>query len=191
MFRNKLKLFAISLTAVWIVLFIKNVDVPVYVGSDAQFVGWARLLTYRNLIALFSVGMIAVSIHSFIQLRHRLKGSPSGLAVTLTEVKDKSYDYVNTLATIVTLFSVVFISVDGLRDFMVFWVLMAVVVICFLRTNLYYSNPMFAALGYKLYTVNSSSEKLKDNAIAIYHGNLNAGDIVRYYHISDNVYYLT
>ena len=92
MFRNKLKLFAISLTAVWIVLFIKNVDIPVYFGGDSQFVGWARLLTYRNLIALFSVVMMAVSIHSIIQLRHRLKGSPSGLTVTLTVVKDKNYD---------------------------------------------------------------------------------------------------
>ena len=190
MFRNKLKLFAISLTAVWIVLFIKNVDIPVYFGGDSQFVGWARLLTYRNLIALFSVVMMAVSIHSIIQLRHRLKGSPSGLTVTLTVVKDKNYDYVNTLATIVTLFSVIFISVDGLRDLMVFLVLMAVVGICFLKTNLYYSNPMFAALGYKLYTVNSNCEKLKDDAIAIYHGNLSTDNKVRFYHISDNVYYL-
>ena len=71
MFRNKLKLFTISLTAVWIVLFIKNVDIPVYFRGDSQFVGWARLLTYRNLIALFSVVMMAVSIHSIIQLRRK------------------------------------------------------------------------------------------------------------------------
>ena len=72
MFRNKLKLFAISLTAVWIVLFIKNVDIPVYFGGDSQFVGWARLLTYRNLIALFSVVMMAVSIQTQVKRQPQL-----------------------------------------------------------------------------------------------------------------------
>lgn len=79
MFNNKFKLFSISLVAVWIILFIRNVDIPLYFGADYEFVGWRRVLTFGNFIALCSFSMFNVAIFSLIQLRQRLKGSPSGL----------------------------------------------------------------------------------------------------------------
>lgn len=190
MFKYKFKLFTISLFAIWVVLFIKNVDVPVYWGKDWCFVGLGRLLTLGNLIALLSLIMIVVALLGLNQLRHRLKGSPDDLSTTIAEVHDKSYEYINMLATLVTLFSVIFVPVDTFRDFLVFLVLMAAISICFLKTNLYYSNPIFAALGYRLYTVKTNSESFPDDAVAIYHGTLNKHDAVCYFHVSDKVYYL-
>ena len=107
MFNNKFKLFSISLLAVWFVLFVRNVDIPVYWGHDYSFVGWERVLTLGNLIAFLSLIMIVVAVLSLVQLRHRLKGSPDSLPVSLSEVHDKNYDYINTLATLVTLFSII------------------------------------------------------------------------------------
>lgn len=190
MFNYKFKLFSISLIAVWLVLFIKNVDVPFYFGTDSQFVGWKRLLTFGNVIAVMSLVMTIVAIVSFIQLRHRLQGSPDGLTTTITEVHDKSYEYINTLVSIVTLFSVILVPVVSTRDFIVFIIMMLVISICFLKTNLYYSNPIFAALGYRLYTVKSNSPKLPENSVVIYHGVLSNGVPVNSYHVSDDVYFL-
>ena len=191
MFNNKFKLFSISLLAVWVVLFVRNVDIPVYFGHDYSFVGWERLLTLGNLIALLSLIMIVVAILSLVQLRHRLKGSPDSLPVTLSEVHDKNYDYINTLATLVTLFSVILVPVGSFRDFIIFVALMTIICVCFLKTNLYYSNPIFAALGYRLYSVKTTiNSELQDNTIAIYHGKLERGKKIRYYHVADNVYYL-
>lgn len=191
MFNNKFKLFSISLFAVWVVLFVRNVDIPVYFGHDYSFVGWERLLTLGNLIALLSLIMIVVAVLSLDQLRHRLKGSPDSLPVTLAEVRDKNYDYINTLATLVTLFSVILVPVGSFRDFIVFVVLMTIICVCFLKTNLYYSNPIFAALGYRLYSVKTTiNSELPDNTIAIHHGKLESGKQIRYYHVADNVYFL-
>lgn len=191
MFNNKFKLFSISLFAVWVVLFVRNVDIPVYFGHDYSFVGWERLLTLGNLIALLSLIMIVVAVLSLDQLRHRLKGSPDSLPVTLAEVRDKNYDYINTLATLVTLFSVILVPVGSFRDFIVFVVLMTIICVCFLKTNLYYSNPIFAALGYRLYSVKTTiNSELPDNTIAIHHGQLESGKQIRYYHVADNVYFL-
>lgn len=190
MFANKFKLFSISLIAMWVVLLVKNVDIPVYFGTDAQFVGFGRLLTYGNVIALISFVMLAIALYSIHQLNHRLKGSPDSLTITLTAVKDRSVEYVNVLSTVVTLISVILVPTESLRDFIVFILLMTVIGICFVRTNLYYSNPLFAALGYHIYTVGSNSSKLLVGSVAISRKKLMVGDKVLSYHISDNVYNL-
>lgn len=190
MFRYKFKLFTISLIAVWLVLFVKNVDIPFYFGHDYVLVGWKRVLTYGNIIALLSLGMFISALLFLHQLLHRFKGAPDGLTITITELKDRSIDYVNTLATIVTLFSVIIVPVNSFRDFIVFSLLIVVICICYLKTNLYYSNPIFASLGYRIYTVSSNSNRLPNDSIAIYKGSLQIQSNVRSYHISDNVYYL-
>lgn len=190
MFLNKFKLFSISLIAMWIVLLVKNVDITVYSGTNAQFVGFERLLTYGNIISLLSFVMLVIALWSIHQFNHRLKGSPDSLKITLTEVCDKSEDYVNVLATVVTLISVILVPTETLRDFIVFILQMVVITICFIRTNLYYSNPLFAALGYHIYIVGSNSGKLPVGSIAISRKKLTEGDKVVSYHISDNVYSL-
>lgn len=191
MFNNKFKLFSISLVAVWIILFIRNVDIPLYFGADYEFVGWRRVLTFGNFIALCSFSMFNVAIFSLIQLRQRLKGSPSGLPLKITKVQNKNYEYINTLATLVTLFSVILVPIGTWREFLVFLVLMAIICICYLKTDLYYCNPIFAVLGYRLYSVYADvSTKLPDNSIGLYFGELEPGRLVRYYHIADDVYYL-
>jgi hypothetical protein len=134
--------------------------------------------------------MFVVALYSINQLNHRLKGSPETLKMTLTKVDDRSVEYVNVLATVVTLISVILVPSESLRDFIVFVMLMTVISICFMRTNLYYSNPLFAVLGYHIYTVGSESGKLPTGSIAISREKLSVGDNVLSYHISDNVYSL-
>lgn len=190
LFNYKFRLFSISLSAIWLMLFIKNVNIPLYFGRNPQFVGWDKILTFGNIVAFISLFMMVVAFSSIIRLRHRLKGSPDGLTITLTEVKDKNYAYINTLATIVTLFSVIFVPVETWREFIVFIVMMFVIIISFLKTNLYYCNPIFAALGYRLYMVSSNSTKLPVDSVAIYYGKLSVNAKVVPYHVSDNVYFL-
>ena len=191
MFNYKFKLFSISLLAIWVILFIKNVDIPIYCGPDSEFVGWNRLITFGNLIALLSLVFIIIAVLGLFRLGHRLKGSPNGLPVRVLEVKDINYSFLNTLATLVTLFSVTLIPIGTFRDFLVFVVLIFIISVCFLKTNLYYCNPIFAALGYRLYSIKADdSINLPDESIAIYHGKLEENKTVIYYHVADNVYFL-
>lgn len=188
LFTNQIALLSISLLPVWIVLFVKNIDIPIHFGHDWQFVGWGRLLSYKNFVAVVSSIMTIIGVLSLHQLRHRTKGSPDGLTTTVTSVSDRSLDYVNTLATIVTLIGVVLVPVETLRSFLIFAILMTFIIVCYLKTNLYYSNPIFAALGFRLYTINGNG--MPNESIVIYRGVLNKNMSVTYYHISDKVYYL-
>lgn len=171
-------------------MLVKNIDIPIYFGADAQFVGFRRLITYGNIIAVASAVLLVIALLSLHQLNHRLQGSPDSLMNTLTEVYDRSVEYVNVLATVVTLISVILVPTESLRDFIVFLLLMSVISICFMRTNLYYSNPLFAVLGYHIYTVGSESSQLPNGSIAISRKRLAVGDKVVSYHISDNVFSL-
>ena len=190
MFQYKFKLFSISLVFVWIILFVKNIDIPVYLGPDPVFVGWKRLLSYGNLIALVSFIMFIVALLAWHQLNHRLKGSPSTLKTRISSVHDRSFDYVNTLATVTTLVSIILVPTDTLREFLIFMLLMAAITVCYLKTNLYYSNPIFAALGYRLYTIKVESIAIPDDSIVIVRNQIQLGDYIRCFHISDNVYFL-
>ena len=176
--------------AIWMVLFVKNVDIPLYFGADWQFVGINRLLSFQNLIALLSLIMIVVASFSLIQLRHRLNGSPDSLSTTIIDLQDKNYEFINMLTTIVTLFSVIFVPVNSLRDFVVFLILMIAISTCFLKTNLFYCNPIFSALGYRLYKVTTSSGTLPNDSVAIIHGTLHKQDSVCYIKVTENVLYL-
>lgn len=190
MFQYKFKLFSISLVFAWIILFIKNVDIPVYLGPDPVFVGWKRLMSYGNLIALVSAVMFVVAMLSLYQFNHRLKGSPSTLKTKISSVRDRSFDYVNALATVTTLVSIILVPTNTLREFLIFMLLMATITVCYLKTNLYYSNPIFAALGYCLYTIKVESTAIPDDSIVIVHNQIQSGDYIRCFHISDNVYFL-
>lgn len=190
MFQYKFKLFSISLVFVWIILFVKNVEFPVYLGPDPVFVGWKRLLSYGNFIALGSFIMLIVALLAWHQLNHRLKGSPSTLKTRISSVHDRSFDYVNTLATVTTLVSIILVPTDTLREFLIFMLLMAAITVCYLKTNLYYSNPIFAALGYRLYTIKVESIAIPDDSIVIVSNQIQLGDYIRCFHISDNVYFL-
>ena len=188
LFTNKIGLLYISILPVWIVLFVKNVDVPINFHQNWQFVGLDRLFSYRNFVAIASSIMTIIGVFSLHQLRHRTKGSPDRLSEAVTIINNRNYEYTNTLATIVTILGVVLVSVDTLRDFLIFSILMVFIIVCYLNTNLYYSNPIFAALGFRLYTINGNS--IPDESIAIYRGDLKDNSHVKYFHISDNVYYL-
>lgn len=176
--------------AVWVVLLIKNVDIPCYFGSDWQFVGWMELVSFKNAVALFSGAMIFYALLSLVQLQHRSKGTPDSLKFRVSVVTCKNHVFIETLASIITVFSVIFMQIGSLRDFAVFVIVLAVISACFMMTNLYYSNPLLAILGYNLYTFKAVGTDIPDDSIAIFHGKLEDGMHVYRYHIADNVYYL-
>lgn len=186
----KFKLFSISLIAIWIVLFVKNIDIPIYIGPDPVFVGWNRIISYRNFIAIGSGVMFIVASLSIVDLKYNLKGSPDGLAIKIETFENKNCDYINTLATIITFASMIIVQTETFRDFLISLFLIALIIICYWKTNLYYSNPIFAILGYNLYILKSEKTEIPNNSIVIIDNQLKKDDYVSYYHISDNVYFL-
>lgn len=184
---SRIKLFAISILPMWLLLFIKTISIPCYFGKNWQFAGWENIITVANFIALCSALLFISSGLYCYRLCYRLKSSPSSLPVKIYEHTEKDVDYINTLATIVTLFSVLLIDYKGLREILLFLVLLFVIFVCYTKSNLYYCNPVFAAMGFKIAVVKTNdNNKLPDGSIVLYKGNLK--ERVEPYHVADNIY---
>lgn len=184
---GRIKLFVISMLPMWLLLFIKTVSIPCYLGHDWCFVGWDMLFTIPNSIALVCLVLVALSLWYLLHLTHRLKGSPSALPVRIEHKDSINIDYINTLSTLVTLFSVLLINYDTIRDVILLVVFVIIIMVCYTKTNLYYCNPVFAAWGFKIVSVNTNGNtKVPDGSVVLYRGELN--NRVSVHHLADNVF---
>ena len=184
---ERIKLFVISMLPMWLVLFIKTVDIPCYFGYDCCFVGWKLIITIPNTIAFICFVLVALSIWHLHHLTHRLKGSPSVLPVTVGDKVSINIDYINTLSTLVTLFSVLLINYDTIRDVILLIVFVIIIMVCYTKTNLYYCNPVFAALGFRIVRVNTNGNaKIPDGSVVLFRGEL--GLRISVHHLADNVF---
>lgn len=184
---SRIKLFAISVLPMWLLLFIKTINIPYYFGKDWQFASWESIVTVANIIAFCAALLFITSVFYCYRLCYRLKGSPSSLPVKISNYEEKNVDYINMLATIVTLFSVLLIDYKGIRELLLLLVLLFVIFVCYTKSNLYYCNPVFATMGFKIAVVNTNdNEKLPDGSIVLYKDKLK--ERVEPYHIADNIY---
>lgn len=184
---SRIKLFAISVLPMWLLLFIKTVSIPYYFGKDWELAEWDEIFTVANIIAFCSAILFVASVLYCYRLCYRLKSSPSLLPVKIHGYTEKDVDYINTLATIVTLFSVLLIDYKGIRELILLLVLLFVIFVCYTKSNLYYCNPVFAAMGFKIAEVKTSNNnKLPDGSIVLYKDKLN--ERVEPYHVADNIY---
>lgn len=187
---NKSKMTCISMTAMWLVLFIKTIDIPIYWGWDFEIVPIKDLISITNFVSLLSLFLFIASLFWIHQLKHRMKGSPSSLSVRVSSVEYINNDYVNSLSTVITIFSVLIINYDSLRDLMILAVILLVIFLCYSKTNLYYTNAIFALLHYKIAIVKTdNNEALPDGSIVLTKKDIKSGDYIKPHHISENVYF--
>ena len=181
------KTFCQNNVAIVVFGFYKTVSIPCYFGLNWRFVGWDMLITVPNSIAFVCFVLVALSLLYLHHLMYRLKGSPSALPVTIMHKNAINLDYINTLSTIVTLFSVLLIDYKTIRDVILLVVFMVIIMMCYTKTNLYYCNPVFAALGFRIVSVNTNcNTKVPDGSVVLYRGEL--GIRISVHHLADNVY---
>lgn len=73
---NKTNLCVMSMELIFLLAFVKSIDVPVYFGSDWGFIGWSKLFLDRpeNFVAIFCLFGLIWSQGVYWALRHKLKG---------------------------------------------------------------------------------------------------------------------
>ena len=184
---GRIKLFVISMLPMWLLLFIKTVSIPYCFGYNWYFVGWDMIITIPNSIAFICFVLSALSLWYLQHLTHRLKGSPSALPIMIETIDSINIDYINTLSTLVTLFSVLLINYDTIRDVILLVVFVIIIMVCYTKTNLYYCNPVFAAWGFRIVRVNTNGNtKVPNGSVVLYKGEL--GNRITVHHLADNVF---
>lgn len=148
---NKTNLCVMSMELIFILALIKSIDIPVYCGSDWEFVGWSNLFLHRpgNFIALLCIGGLIWSQCVYWALRHKLKGAADTLPIHIRNIENKDAEYMSLLFTILTIVSFDFSSI---RDIIVFAVMFFLYCIILTRTDWYVASPILALKGFHLYT---------------------------------------
>lgn len=132
---TKYQLFTIFTILIWIILLIKEVELPCYFGKDWVFVNPISLISIHNVIGIFSLIMIILGLINIRRLMHRTKGAPTSLNVKIKEVFDKSYDYINSLSSLVTVFSVASLDFNGVRGVILLAIVLFVIYICTINST--------------------------------------------------------
>lgn len=186
---NKTNLCIMSMELIFILAFIKSIDIPVYFGPDWEFVGWSNLLMDRprNFIALFCLLGFLWSQGVYWMLRHKLKGSPDTLPIKITNIENKDAEYMSLLFTILTIVSFDF---SDIRDIIVFAVIFILYCVILKRTDWYAASPILALKGFRLY--GGETDKLPKGTLFLTNEEISLDtDVIQsYQQISKTVYWL-
>lgn len=168
----------------FVLLIIVTIDVPICFEKNCEFVGFKALLTIGNIVALTSFICLLLGALFYYQFMKDLKGDLN-LPVEVNSVENINYEYFALLVTIVSLIAFDFTTVRGV---ILLIVLLTILCAIFIKTELFYSNPSFALLGFHIYKASTNDPNL-NNKIFISKNKIKVGDKIKYLKISDKVYF--
>jgi hypothetical protein len=181
---NKIKLFIMSFWIFFLLLIIVTVDIPFSFAKEFKFVQFSSLITISNCIAFGSFIFLLLGGLFYYQFENKLKGDLD-IPVEILKIENINYEYFALLMTIISLISFDFKTIRGLILLIVLLVIMGAI---FIKTELFYSNPSFALLGFHIYRAETNNSLLS-SSIFITKDKIKEGDKVKYLMISEKVYF--
>lgn len=184
---KQIKLYIMSLWILFVLVLVATLNIPVSFDSNATFVGWKMLLSINNVVAFLCILFILMGLLFYYQFNYRLKGAPNGLPIMITKIENINYEYVSLF---MTLLSVIAFDFNTFRGAILFFLVLLILGAIFIKTELFYSNPSFALLGFYIYRVETGHMDIISNgSILIARGKIKCRDKVNYIKISETVFY--
>lgn len=182
----KVELYIISMVFVFALLLANKI--PLCWGDDCHLLGWADLINWHNKVLVFSTLMIVVAVVCHMRFNYRVVHHAPDLPKTITEISNVQFETLAFLATyIIPLVSFdLDFNLDAGRNFWLFLMILVLIGAIYVRTNLYYTNPTLAVLGYRVYRVDTEMTK---GLIVIVRGRLKKGDTINVVKIEEDVHY--
>jgi hypothetical protein len=117
-----------------------------------------------------------------------IKSAP-GLPQKVNEMQDINYETVSFLITYIIplLFFVVGPDQQSYRNLLVLLITLIIIGVIYCRTNMFYTNPTLAIIGFHIYKI--STNQMED-IIVIIHGKLKKYDSIYPRLIDDNIYFI-
>ena len=172
-----------SIGTLFFFLILKTLDIPIYVGSDMQFVGWEYLLS-KNITALVFMLLLGISAVMGLRFQNSLSGN-TDIASKVLKVKNINYNYLVFFVTYII--PLICFDFSDMRDVIILVGLLVVLGILFIKTNIYYQNPTLALIGFNLYEVDMIyKNKEIHNVIVIASGKLTEGTMINKHDIDKN-----
>lgn len=181
---DRIKLFIISLWFLFLILFIIKADIPISFAKESRFIGFQRLIT-TNSIPLFALIFMILGAFFYFDFNNNVsKGAPL-LPRKILSIKNISSETLAFLATYVM--PLACLDMDKSRALPLLILLVSLIGWIYIKTNLFYTNPTLAIIGFKIYQIDTKTEK---DMIVITKHLLKANDSILPRHINENIYFV-
>ncbi len=184
---RKIGLFFLSLWLLFVLIIIITIKVPVCISDDCQFIGvWA--LIKMNVIPMMSIFALIVGAVSFWDFRWRVRGTQE-LSFKIVEIEGIDYEHLTFLTTYII--PLVCFNFTDTRYQIVFWLVLVIIGVIYIRTDLFYANPTLAVLQFRLYKVKGEfrNGEVKQGRILITKDTFQMNDMVKYIKLDERIYY--
>lgn len=177
----KIQLYILSLWLLFILLLINKIDITFFYGEDCHFIGIIRLLK-NNIIPVISLFFVIMGLIFYLRFKQIIRSNHS-LPEKITIIENVNYEHLTFLATYLLPFLTFNLSED--RNSLIFFLILIIIGMIYVKTNMYYMNPTLALLGYHVYRISTQN---RQNIIIISKDKLVQNDRVEVKIIDDNIF---
>lgn len=184
---QKIKLYIISLWFLFILLFVNKV--PYCLNQECQFVGFTKLAT-EHIVVIFCSVFLILGVSFYFSFNYQIKQGATTLPKTIKKIENLNFETLSFLITYVVplvCFDLDF-NLDKDRNFLMLILVLFLIGWIYVKTNIFYTNPTLAVLGYRIYKVDTEKSL---NMIVITNGKLEVGDAIKSKLIDENIYFAT
>lgn len=187
MIARKVGLFFLSMWLFFILGIVLTIDIPRYWGEDWVFIGCSELLS-KNITPILCIIGLVIGALSLIDFRSMVKGSTNHPFKNL-KVENQNYEHLTFLTTYIV--PLVSLNLTSIRYQIVLVLLIIVICIIYIRTDMYYTNPTLALLGFKLYKVQGKfrDNEVRENIILISKDKITVDSICDYVIFDERIYF--
>lgn len=181
----KIQLYILSLWLLFVLLFINKVQVPICFG-ECKFIGFESLIK-QNTIPIISIVFIVAGFIFYYRFKYIIIGAKS-LPEKIEKVENINWEHLTFLVTyVIPLLSFdLDFNLSKDRNGLMFFLVLIIIGMIYVKTNMFYNNPTLAILGYHIYKVSTNNKK---HIVLISRDVLTEQNWIEYKHISDNIYF--
>ncbi len=180
----KIRFYIMSLWLLFLLVAICTISIPSFDGIQT-IKGKISLILSENIFPIILIMMCIVCFFLLLITKYEWKGV-SYPPHKIKEIKNENYEYLTFLTSCII--PLVCINFDEIKNIIVFFILLFVLGIIFIKMDLYYGNPTLAIFGYKLYKVKVESPKESNEIIVITKDKLSKGDSIKWIKIDEFVW---
>ncbi len=184
---RKIELFFLSLWLLFVLIIIITAKIPFCFSEVCGFVGFEYLIL-NNIISLLCIISLIIGAVAYFDFIYQMKGSPE-LSFKITKIEKIDYEHLIFLTTYII--PLVCFKFESLRYQIVFFLIIVVIGIIYVRTDLFYANPILAMLQFRIYKVDGEfrNNETREARILISKEKLSKEDNVKYLKLDDRIYY--
>lgn len=176
----KIKMYILSL---WLLFFLAIIATFDFSEIKSSNTNWTKVLC-NNLISAICVIFLLLCVLFFLEFRYKLEGTTQ-LPAKTSSVKNINNEYLAFLTTYIIPF--VLVDFSSQRQVIILIILLIVIGAIYVKTNMFYSNPTLALLGYKIYEFDTNADNVTGTFITL--DEIEDGQKVQYIRLDKNVFF--